>query len=254
MESIGFASTKGLMLVYQPQMVSGSGALASVEALIRRDHSERGLLGAGETLTAVNTPELLEQLDWWVLEEACREMQGWEDLQVSINISPTQLHRPEFANWALNKISEFGIAPTRLQFEIVETAFIDNFDEAIRNIDVLREAGIRIALDDFGTGYSSLSYLLKVPVDTIKIDKCFIDSFSSVQSSAVLQAIVALARAIGLRVTAEGVETIEQQRFLQAIGCHYMQGYLYAKPGPISEIASIFGKTVAQLPRSTDRT
>jgi EAL domain-containing protein (putative c-di-GMP-specific phosphodiesterase class I) len=252
METIGCTNKNELMLFYQPQIVSRSGELASVEALIRRNHSERGILGASETLAAFNTSELMEQLDWWVLEEACREMQNFKDLHVGINISATQLHKPDFAIQALGKISEFGIEPVRLQFEIVETAFIDNFDAAIRNINVLREAGLRIALDDFGTGYSSLSYLLRIPIDTIKIDKCFIDNFDTVQSSAVIQAIVALARAIGIRVTAEGVETVEQQNFLRSIGCHYMQGYLYAKPGPISKISSSVGGEVGRLTGGTD--
>jgi EAL domain-containing protein (putative c-di-GMP-specific phosphodiesterase class I) len=241
MEKIGCTNKNELMLFYQPLMLSSSGKLASVEALIRLNHPDRGILGAGETLAEFNTFELMEQLDWWVLEEACREMRNFQDLQFGINISATQLHNPEFAIQALNKISEFGIEPARLQFEIVETAFIDNFDAAIRNINVLREAGVRIALDDFGTGYSSLSYLLKIPIDTIKIDKCFIDTFDSIQSSAVIQAIVALARAIGVRITAEGVETVEQLNFLRSIGCHYIQGYLYAKPGPISKVSSIVG-------------
>ncbi len=242
MDVIGTIKTRELTLVYQPQVVAGTGALASVEALLRHNHPKRGLLGAGETLANFDTPELLEQLDWWVMERACRDALNWTSLPVSINISATQLHKPDFAAQVLDLVSKVGIAPDRVELEIVEGAFIDDFDAATCNINVLREAGIRIALDDFGTGYSSLTYLLKIPVDKVKIDKSFVDKVATVQSAAVIQAIVALARAIGLKITAEGVETADQQRFLRAVGCHYLQGYLFAMAGSVDGITRILNE------------
>jgi len=154
----------------------------------------------------------------------------------------------------LELVAQVGIAPVRVELEIIEGAFIDDFDAATANINTLREAGIRIALDDFGTGYSSLTYLLKIPVDKVKIDKSFIDKVATVQSAAVIQAIVALARAIGLKVTAEGVETAEQQRFLRAVGCHYLQGYLCAMAGSVDGITRLLDEQAAAQPHVPDAT
>ena len=254
MDKIGTINKHELTLVYQPQVVARTGALASVEALLRHDHPKWGRLGAGETLSHFNTPELLEQLDWWVLEKAFRDALNWKTLPVSINIAATQLRKPDFATRVLELVSQVGIAPVRVELEIIEGAFIDDFDAATANINTLREAGIRIALDDFGTGYSSLTYLLKIPVDKVKIDKSFIDKVATVQSAAVIQAIVALARAIGLKVTAEGVETAEQQRFLRAVGCHYLQGYLFAMAGSVDGITRLLDEQAAAQPHVPDAT
>ncbi|MCX7325933.1 MAG: EAL domain-containing protein [Hyphomicrobiales bacterium] len=242
---IGSIRTRELTLLYQPQVVARTGALECVEALLRHEHPRRGLLGASETLANFNTPELLEQLDWWVLERACRDALNWKSLPVSINISATQLRRPDFAMRVLELVARVGIAPYRVELEIVEGSFIDDFEAATCNINVLREAGIRIALDDFGTGYSSLTYLLKIPVDKVKIDKSFVDNVANVKSAVVIQAIVALARASGLKVTAEGVESAEQQRFLRTVGCHYLQGYLFAMPGSIDGITRLLKEQAA---------
>ncbi len=228
MSLIGPIKKSELALLYQPQMSADGSTIACVEALLRHDHPVRGRVGAGEVLGHFNTPELLEELDWWVLERACRDALNWASLPVSVNVSATQFHKPDFAARVLALVTEVGLTPTRLELEIVEGAFINDFAAATANLEALRREGIRIALDDFGTGYSSLTYLLKIPVDKVKIDKCFVDNVEQLQSAAVIQAIVALSRALGLKVTAEGVETAEQHRFLRAAGCHYMQGYLFS--------------------------
>lgn len=239
MDRIGNIKTSELTLVYQPQVSARCGTVSSVEALLRHNHPVRGRIGAGETLAHFNTPELQSQLDWWVLRRACKDALNWQSIPVSINVSAIQFHDPDFAPRVLDVVAEAGIAPDRVELEIVEDAFIDDFTAATSNIDALRSAGIRIALDDFGKGYSSLTYLLRIPVDKIKIDKCFVDQVDTVQSAAVIQAIVALARAIGLKVTAEGVETAEQQRFLRAVGCHYLQGYLFAMAASVDGISRL---------------
>jgi EAL domain-containing protein (putative c-di-GMP-specific phosphodiesterase class I) len=228
MDHIGAIKTKELTLLYQPQLTADGSRVVCVEALIRHDHPVRGRVGAGELLRNFDTVELLENLDWWVIERACRDALNWPSLQVSINISATQFHKPDFAKRVLALVRSVGVEPERIELEIVEAAFINDFEAASANLTALREEGVRIALDDFGTGYSSLTYLLRIPVDKVKIDKCFIDNVEMVQSAAVVHAIVSLARAIGLKVTAEGVETKAQQRFLRAAGCHYLQGYLFA--------------------------
>lgn len=239
MELIGNIRTSELALVYQPQVSASCGTVRCVEALLRHDHPRRGRIGAGEVLACFDTPELLEQLDWWVLKRACQDALKWQSLPVSINISATQFHKPDFAPRVLSLMSEVGISPERVELEIVEDTFITDFDAATANINTLRSAGLKIALDDFGKGYSSLTYLIKIPVDKIKIDKCFIDNCDTVPSAAVIQAIVAVARAIGLKVTAEGVETAEQHRFLRAVGCHYLQGYLFAMAASVDGITRL---------------
>jgi EAL domain-containing protein (putative c-di-GMP-specific phosphodiesterase class I) len=237
MSLIGPIKKSELALLYQPQVSADGRTITCVEALLRQDHPVRGRIGAGEVLSHFNTPELLEELDWWVLERACRDALNWPSLPVSINVSATQFHKPDFAARVLALVSEVGIAPSRVELEIVEGAFIDDFAAATANLTALRSEGIKIALDDFGTGYSSLTYLLKIPVDKVKIDKSFVDNVELMQSAAVIQAIVALARAIGLKVTAEGVETAEQHRFLRAAGCHYMQGYLFSMAASVDGIS-----------------
>lgn len=247
MDLIGAIRTSELALVYQPQVSASCGTVKCVEALLRHDHPRRGRIGAGEVLACFDTPELLEELDWWVLRRACQDALNWQSLPVSINISATQFHKPDFATRVLNLVSEIGIGPERVELEIVEDTFVADFAAATTNISILRNAGLKIALDDFGKGYSSLTYLIKIPVDKIKIDKCFVDNCDTVPSAAVIQAIVAVARAIGLKVTAEGVETAEQHRFLRAVGCHFLQGYLFAAAASVDGITRLLHEQDAAL-------
>ena len=161
------------------------------------------------------------------------------DVVLAVNISSRQLEQPEFADWVVAKALEARFPLERLELEIVESAVIDNFDQASRVLSRLRSLGVKIALDDFGTGYSSLTYLSKLPLDKLKIDKSFVDGVTTVQSAAIVQAVIALARALGLKVTAEGVETPEQRHFLRVSGAHYLQGYLLSRPVPAAEISNM---------------
>ncbi len=240
--SIGPVRKDQLTLYYQPQVSSDGSQIVCLEALIRQNHPVRGHLSPGEFMPLFNTAELLEELDWWVLERACRDAKRWEKLPISVNIAATQFQRPDFARRVLDVIHGAGIEPHRIELEIVEAAFITDFEAASRIVEELRAAGVRMALDDFGTGYSSLSYLLKMPLDKLKIDKSFIDHIETVQSAAIVQAVVALARSIGLKVTAEGVETELQHRFLKAAGCHYMQGYLFSMAASVDGITRLLAE------------
>ncbi|MFM9973807.1 MAG: EAL domain-containing protein [Beijerinckiaceae bacterium] len=229
-EMVGPIRRSQLALLFQPQLTADGKTIACVEALIRQEHPTRGRLSAGELLRHYDTVALREELDWWVMEEACRQALRWPDLSVSINVTATQFRNPDFARHVLALIDRVGIRHDRVELEILESAFIKDFDMATANINQLREGGVRIALDDFGTGYSSLSYLLRIPIDKLKIDKSFVDKSDSLQSAAIIQALVAMARALGMKVTAEGVETSAQHQFLRTIGCHYLQGYLFSPP------------------------
>jgi EAL domain-containing protein (putative c-di-GMP-specific phosphodiesterase class I) len=227
-DRIGIFRKEQLTLFYQPQMSADGTRIACVEGLLRLNHQTRGLLGPGNVLPYLDNSELMDQLDWWVIERACVDALRWPSITVSANVSATQFLNPDFARRVLAVIAEVGVPPEQIELEIVETAFIDDFETACRNISLLRDKGVRIALDDFGTGYSSLTYLLRMPIDKLKIDKCFIDKVDFVQSAAIVHALIAMARSMGLKVTAEGVETESQLRILRAAGCHYIQGFLFS--------------------------
>ncbi len=241
LDAFGSVRTKDLYLLFQPQMSADGSKIVSAEALIRQSHPLRGMIGPGEILRNLKTAARREALDWWVLGEACRVMKAWDNLPVSINIMPTQFRRADFGERVLSVIEASGIPPQRIELEILEAAFIKDFESAAANIAVLRSAGVKIALDDFGTGYSSLAYLMRMPIDKLKLDKSFIDGIGSIQAASIIQAVTALARALGLKVTAEGVETPDQQRFLKAVGCHYLQGYLFSPPTTVHAISRMLG-------------
>ena len=226
-ERIGGVKKAELALYYQPQMSADGTTVVCVEALIRHNSPFRGILGPGDFMPQLSAVELMN-LDWWVLDQACHDALLWPSVSVSVNVSAVQFRNADFAERVLALVDHVGMPPQRLELEIVEAAFIEDFDMATANIETLRKQGVKIALDDFGTGFSSLTYLLRMPIDKLKIDKCFIDQVEFVRSAAIVHAIVAMARALGLKVTAEGVETELQHRFLRAAGCHYMQGFLFS--------------------------
>jgi EAL domain-containing protein (putative c-di-GMP-specific phosphodiesterase class I) len=234
---VGPVTAAELTLLYQPQVSADGKTIVCVEALLRRNDPYRGRLSPSEFMPLFDTPALLEELDWWVLQRACEDSRRWPGLQVSVNVTATQFRHPDFAERALATIQDSGVSPHQIELEIVEASFIEDAAAATRNITTLRDAGVKIALDDFGTGYSSLTYLLQIPLDKLKIDKGFIDRIETVQSAAIVQSIVALARSIGLKVTAEGVESEAQHKFLRAVGCHYMQGYLFSAAASVDGIS-----------------
>ena len=219
-----------LFLAYQPQVLPDGSSMAGVEALVRWRHPTRGAIGPTDFLFAVEAHGLSDELGTWVLKRACREALRWPHLTLSVNVSPTQFRRARFVERLVESVSETGFPLTRLELEVVETAFFEDPASAEAQLRHLRSFGIGLALDDFGIGYSSLSYLRRMPFTKLKIDKSFIDDVTMMHSAAIVHAVIALARAIGLKVTAEGVETKEQQNFLRIAGCHYLQGYLFSKP------------------------
>jgi len=219
-----------LYLLYQPQMTADGARMVAVEALVRWHHPTDGPLGSGAFVDKVEQHGLEQELGAWVLEAACREALAWPQIGLAVNVSAQQFRDERFVGGVLGTVERLGFDPTRLELEIVESTFIDDFEVTSAAIDRLRAAGIRIALDDFGTGYSSLTYLRRLPLDKIKIDQSFVREIDQMQSAAIVHAVVALARALGLKITAEGVETEEQQRFMKAAGCHYLQGYRFARP------------------------
>ncbi len=183
--------------------------------------------------------ELIEQLGAWVLRRPCRDGARWSGLRVAVNVSPRQFRSPDFVGFVESTVRAEGMAFDRLEIEITESAYFDDPDRAEKELRLLRALGIRVALDDFGTGYASLSYLRRLPLDKIKIDKSFIDALDTSDGAAIVKAVLGLARALRLEVTAEGVETIRQRDFLVVAGCDYLQGHLFSPAVGADEISAL---------------
>ncbi|MFC3711302.1 putative bifunctional diguanylate cyclase/phosphodiesterase [Sphingoaurantiacus capsulatus] len=229
-----------LELAYQPTFATHSGKLSGVEALVRWRHPTKGLLMPGTFIPLAEDTGLIERLGEWVLAEAARTAGAWPIERLAVNVSQGQLKNPGFADKVKAILAETGFEPDRLELEITESSFAGNGPEAKDNVAKLRDQGIRIALDDFGTGYSSLSHLRDLDVDRIKIDSSFTSAIlPGAGGSAIIRAIIDLARAIGLNVTAEGVETDEQRSFLSSVGCHELQGYLLGRPMSAGQVSRL---------------
>ena len=173
---------------------------------------------------------MIIELGETVLRQACQDAMRWPDLSIGVNVSPLQFRDPAYADKLEHIVRDSGLPFERLELEIVESSYFDDPDKADKILRRIRDLGIKIALDDFGTGYSSLSCLLRLPLDRIKIDRSFVSGIDTVRSASIVHAIIALARAIGLKVTAEGIETDDQQKFLRAAGAHMLQGFLFSMP------------------------
>ena len=232
-------------LYYQPQMHLDSGEVIGFEALVRWQHSERGLIGPGEFIPVAEETGQIVPLGNWVLREACMAAAKWpEDLRVAVNLSAVQFRSSSVLDLVDEALYQSGLAPERLELEITESALIEDHDGAQATLMALRARGVRVAMDDFGTGYSSLAYLRRFPLDKLKIDGMFVRSLDSDQDAqAVVTAIITLAQALRLDITAEGVETAEQLVMLRALGCGDVQGFLISRPMPGHEVAAYLDRT-----------
>jgi diguanylate cyclase (GGDEF)-like protein len=220
-----------LWVAFQPLFGRRQGEIIGAEALVRWTHPRRGPISPANFVPIAESSGLIEQLGDFVLRRACHMGARWPGHTIAVNISPAQLRNPNFAERIFAILEETGMRPQDLEIEITESILLDDEMAASDAIRTFRRAGIKIALDDFGTGYSSLNYLKRYPVDRIKIDRSFISQLSTAgASSAIVQALVTLAHALGIEVTAEGVETDEQYRVLSAMGCNTFQGYRFSMP------------------------
>ena len=227
---------------YQPQLDS-SGATLGVEALVRWQHPQRGLLYPGDFLPAAEGAGLMDELDAQVLSNACVQLARWaedpvlEPLVISVNISALQMSRSAFADDVRRVLETTGANASRLKLELTETALVNDMVLATQHMVVLREQGVRFALDDFGTGYSSMSYLQSLPLDQLKIDQSFVKGLpADLGSLAIVRAIIALAANFEFEVLAEGVETLAQRDLLEASGCHHYQGYFFSRAVPLAAL------------------
>jgi diguanylate cyclase (GGDEF)-like protein len=226
-----------LELFYQPIYSAKDMEIYGVEALVRWNHPRLGLVPPLDFIGIAEESGLIDRLGEWVLREACRAARRWNIETLSVNVSALQLAQPRFAESVLDILLEMGFSPHKLELEITETALLDGCNvggkKALRS---LREAGIRIALDDFGTGYSSLNYLIALEVDRVKIDRSFVEASAS---RSIIWAIINMAHALGLTVTAEGIETEDQKDFLVAIGSNHLQGFYLSKPLPEGKVTEL---------------
>ncbi|MEU8228391.1 EAL domain-containing protein [Actinoplanes sp. NPDC048967] len=232
---------------YQPIVDLPSGRLIGVEALVRWQHPERGLLGPDTFIGLAEQTGLIVPLGHWVLAESCRQVAAWhrdvpgaEQLRISVNLSARQFQHMDLVADVAAVLRDSGIDPGRVVLEITESLLMRDTDATISTLRELRDLGVHIAIDDFGTGYSSLSYLRRFPIDILKIDKAFIDGIATDPDDATLaEAVVQLGRALRLQTVAEGIENIDQHSLLSALGCTYGQGYLFARPAGSAQIEAL---------------
>jgi diguanylate cyclase (GGDEF)-like protein len=228
-----------LQLLYQPIVNKSGEMVVGVEALCRWTHPTRGEVPPTEFIAIAEHSGLIIDLGNWVLRRACIDGKAWPDLTVSVNVSSLQFRRIDFVEVVERILKETHFDPARLELELTESVLLGNVDTAEDAMLRLKALGVRLALDDFGTGYSSLLYLRRFPFDKLKIDRSFVLSIEkAADAAAIVHAIVSLGRGLGMKVTAEGVETADQQLFLRAAGVHSMQGFRFGRPVTVAEITA----------------
>jgi diguanylate cyclase (GGDEF)-like protein len=228
-----------LRVVYQPIVNNSGETVVGVEALCRWTHPERGEIPPTEFIPIAENSGLIIELGEKVLRRACLDGKAWPGIAVSVNVSPLQFRRADFVDVVERILAETDFDPARLELEVTESTLLGNVDTAELAMFRLKALGVRLALDDFGTGYSSLLYLRRFPFDKLKIDSSFVRSIErAADAAAIVHAVVSLGRGLGMKVTAEGVETAEQHLFLRAAGVHSLQGYRFGRPGPAADIST----------------
>lgn len=232
-------------LYYQPQVAIGSGDIIGVEALLRWNDPGIGMRMPTSFIPIAEESGLIIAIGDWVLQQACRQARLWHEsgrhrLPISINIAAAQLVTPDFGKTVSNALAAEGLGPEAIELEISESILFDNNEEHLAGIAKLRELGLKLAIDDFGTGDSSLPYLHKLPIDKLKIERCFIGQFAAHADNAkIADAIISLAHSLGLNVLAEGVETADQLAFLKALGCDSYQGFVFSRPIPAMQLEKL---------------
>ena len=236
------------VVYYQPQFSCAANKIIGMEALVRWEHPDRGLVMPMEFIPLAEVSGLIIPLGEWVLQTACRQMSIWRNAglepgRVAVNLSGKQLQKKELLQTVLSILVETACHPEWLELEVTEGFIMDHPEESINTLKAIKALGIELAIDDFGTGYSSLAYLKRLPINRLKIDQSFVrDIPEDLDDMAITRAIIALGKSLNLKVIAEGVETETQQSFLRVEGCDEMQGYLYSRPIPTDEMTRMLEK------------
>ncbi|HEV2814743.1 MAG TPA: EAL domain-containing protein [Solirubrobacteraceae bacterium] len=240
-----------LRLDYQPLIELATGRIRSVEALLRWDHPELGLIPPVRFIPVAEQSGLIGEIGAWVVRVACVQAAAWDDeIEIAVNVSPRQLASPAFREHVGAALAAAGLPPHRLCLEVTESAVIADLEEADRTLRGLRDLGVKLAVDDFGVGYASLSQLKSLPpVDVLKIDRSFVSGvLNGADDRAIVEAVVGLAHSLGLQTVAEGIETAEQGEALKALDCVFGQGYHYARPSGPDVIAELLARQAAGEP------
>jgi diguanylate cyclase (GGDEF)-like protein len=234
-----------LSLHYQAKVDMKSGAIRGVEALLRWSHPELGSVSPTRFIPIAEECGLIVPIGHWAMINACAQSVAWmrqglPPICMAVNLSPRQFLDPNLVHVIVGVLADTGIPPHLLELEITESVMSKDMDAALVKLTAIRDLGVRLAIDDFGTGYSSLSQLKRFPIDVLKIDRSFIKGIpSDKEDIAITEAILALAGSLGVRIVAEGVETVEQQTFLQRHDCHEMQGFYFSRPIPPEDFANL---------------
>jgi len=235
-------------LHYQPLYDVALDRIVGFEALLRWNHPVKGRMSPLEFIPLAEEIGLITDIGRWVLAQACKDAASWPStIKVAVNVSAIQFRTGDFPSDVMAAVAAAGLSPSRLEIEITESVLMQHLEETVPALHALRNRGIRIAMDDFGTGYSSLSYLRSFPFQKIKIDRSFVnDIIDSREAHAILRAMILLGKTLGMRVTAEGVETEEQFEMLRQEGCDEIQGYFISPPKPVTEVARLLSSPVPQ--------
>jgi diguanylate cyclase (GGDEF)-like protein/PAS domain S-box-containing protein len=240
---------------YQPKVMLNDGRIYGMEALVRGKNDDGSIIPPGEFIPYAEANGLIIPIDLFVMKKACRQTaqwikEGFGHMTISVNISTKHFRKDNFVAQVNGILEETGLSPSCLELEVTETAMMKDFDQTISFLKKLRSMGIAFSLDDFGTGYSSLNYLHSLPIQTLKIDKSFIDHICDDSSSTLelVKIIILLSKAMNIDVVAEGVETLDQQRVLQSLGCEQAQGYLFAKPLPHEQFRDLLVGNAKRFP------
>ena len=245
------AFQQSFTMYYQPQFRTNDRKLRGVEALIRWKNDDGRMISPAVFIPIAEKSGTIVPIGTWVIEESLQAYAEWKrkyhyPLVMSLNISAIQYKQPDFIERMLHLMDKYDVAPSEIELEITESVLIDDFTEVTEKLAVLRDIGIKISLDDFGTGYSSLSYLKGLPIDTLKIDKSFIDTVVTDENTRIItESIIYMVKKLGYETIAEGVETEEQYRYLNEIDCDNIQGYLLGKPMPSDKIESLLAEMTA---------
>lgn len=234
-------------LHYQPQLDLDSGRIRSVEALIRWQHPTQGLVSPMSFIPVAEENGLIVPIGEWVLRTACSDAAAWlaagHELRVAVNLSPLQFRHPGLVQTVQDILDATGLPPELLELEVTEGALMEDSEITLATLNALRSRGMHLSLDDFGTGYSSMSYLTRLPLNNLKVDQSFVRNLPhDKESLAIVRAIVSLAKAIGLTVTAEGIEDLAQARVLQSFACEMLQGYYISKPIPAQALLPLLNR------------
>ncbi|MCG7201150.1 EAL domain-containing protein [Marinobacter pelagius] len=231
-----------LRVFYQSQVCANSNRIVGLEALVRWQHPERGLLYPGDFLPLAEETKLIVQLSEWVMDQALKDVGDWirnghPDLRLAVNLSPIQVEHPRFVDNLVRRLTKHQFPPDNLEIEITENVIMSDLDQISHKLRELATVGVRIAIDDFGTGYSSLNYLHRLPIHTLKVDQSFVRAIRGGEEGAcIVNAIVAMAHGLKLEIVAEGVETDEQLTYLRKLGCQQVQGFFYGPARPAEEV------------------